>query len=77
MLTDIGFIQGSSPQHIAYPFDQTFPRMLIAKELLHGKVAKRREEFSYTNFEAKLSFPTFQKLSSILGTQLLPKTAKV
>ena len=50
--------------------------MLIAKEMLHGKVAKRREEFSYTNFEGKLNFHTFQKFSSILGIPLLPKTAK-
>jgi hypothetical protein len=50
--------------------------MLIAKELLHGKVAKKREEFSFTNFEAKLNFPTFQRFSSILGVPLLPKTSK-
>lgn len=50
--------------------------MIIAKELLHGKVAKKREEFSFSNFETKLSFPTFQKLSSILGSPLLPKTSK-
>jgi hypothetical protein len=52
------------------------PKMIIAKELLLGKVAKKKEEFSYSNFEAKLSFPTFQKLSSVLGSQLLPKTSK-
>jgi hypothetical protein len=50
--------------------------MIIAKELLHGKVAKKREDFSYSSFESKLHFPTFQKLSSILGSQLLPKAAK-
>jgi hypothetical protein len=33
--------------------------MIIAKELLLGKVAKKKEEFSYSNFESKLSFPTF------------------
>jgi hypothetical protein len=41
--------------------------MIIAKELLQGKVAKKREEFSYTNFETKLNFPTFQKYSQLLG----------
>jgi hypothetical protein len=51
--------------------------MIIAKELLQSKVAKKREDISYSNFEAKLSFPTFQKLSNVLGTQLMPKTSKV
>ena len=50
--------------------------MLIAKELLIGKVAKRKEEYSYTNYESKIGFPTFQKLSPILGAKLLPKTEK-
>lgn len=42
--------------------------MIISKELLHGKVAQKREALSYTSYEGKLNFPTFQKLSSILGT---------
>ena len=50
--------------------------MLIAKELLQGKVAKKKEEHSYSNFESKLNFPTFQRLSHLLGSQLLPKTSK-
>lgn len=62
---------------MVFPYDQTFPKMMIAKELLYNKVAKKKEEFSYSNFEAKLNFPTFQKLSQLLGTQLLPKTSKV
>jgi hypothetical protein len=62
---------------MVFPYDQTFPKMMIAKELLHNKVAKKKEEFSYSNFEAKLNFPTFQKLSQLLGTQLLPKASKV
>ena len=52
---------------MVFPYDQTLPKMLIAKELLHSKVAKKREEFSYTNYEGKLNFPTFQKLSQVLG----------
>lgn len=76
LLEDIGFRTGSSSQHLVFPYDQTLPRMMIAKELLHGKVAKKREEFSYSDFQSKLSFPTFQRLSSILGTPLLPKTSK-
>ena len=59
-----------------FAYDQTLPKMIIAKELLQGKVAKKREEFSYTNFETKLNFPTFQKYSQLLGVQLLPKTSK-
>jgi hypothetical protein len=50
--------------------------MIIAKELLQGKVAKKREEVSYTNFEAKLNFPTFQRISQVLGAPLIPKTSK-
>jgi hypothetical protein len=50
LLEDIGFRTGSSSQHLVFPYDQTLPRMMIAKELLHGKVAKKREEFSYSDF---------------------------
>ena len=67
LLNDIGFKQGSSQASMVFPYDQTLPKMLIAKELLHSKVAKKREEFSYTNYEGKLNFPTFQKLSQVLG----------
>ena len=76
LLEDIGFRSGSSSQHLVFPYDQTLPRMMIAKELLHGKVAKKREEFSYSDVQSKLSVPKVQRLSSILGTPLLPKTSK-
>jgi hypothetical protein len=41
LLKEIGFKQGSNSSTYVFPFDQTFPKMLIAKEMLTSKVVKR------------------------------------
>ena len=61
---------------MVFPYDQTFPKLIIAKELLTTKVIKKHEESSYASVEHRLKFPVFQKLSDVLGSSLLPKTAK-
>eukprot|EP00347_Sterkiella_histriomuscorum_P009628 403340479 len=76
LLKEIGFVQGSNSTTYVFPYDQTFPKMMIAKEFLASRVVKRQEENSYFNIESKLTFPNFQKYSDLFGVTLLPKNAR-
>ncbi|CDW72837.1 UNKNOWN [Stylonychia lemnae] len=44
LLKEIGFKQGSNTQSYVFGYDQTFPKMIIAKELLMSRVIKSHEE---------------------------------
>ncbi len=76
LLKVIGFRQGSNSNTYVFGYDQQVQKMMIAKELLAGKVVKREQENSFANLEEKLRFPFFQKYSDLLGMPLLPKTSR-
>ena len=44
LLKEIGFIEGSSSNSLVFPYSQTFPKLLVAKEILTSRVIKKIQE---------------------------------